>query len=165
MAQAQYWVTPTVVAATIGPTAAGLLQWAAGNGRKPLDFLEQLARVALPHFSRLQHDGHEVAETLSRYASGFVLLSGFWLLVVAVAGRDLVHFTYTDQWLPALPAPMAAAVGAGVLVRTSSLDPARRGVLTAAVMFALYVVAAWLTGASRRAAASRTSPQPHPVGR
>jgi O-antigen/teichoic acid export membrane protein len=256
IAQAQYWVTPTVVAATIGPTAAGMLQWAAGNGRKPLDLLEQLARVALPHFSRLHHDEHEVAETVSRYAGGFILLSGFWLVLVAVAGRDLVRFVYTDRWLPAVPAlvlfagvgtivairlvattalaglghvgligrvtitsavvtviasialvpvlgalgvpigqlvgalvatpwlvaglghnaatrlvrvaasalvPMGASVAAGVLVRMSSLDPARRGVLTASVMFIVYAAATSFTGAYRRAVASRTSPIPHPV--
>jgi len=258
IAQAQYWVTPTVVAATIGPTAAGMLQWAAGNGRKPLDLLEQLARVALPHFSRLHHDEHELAETVSRYAGGFILLSGFWLVLVAVAGRDLVRLIYTDRWLPAVPAlvlfagvgtivairlvattalaglghsgligrvtivsavvtviasvalvpvlgglgvpigqligalvampwlvaglghhaatrlvqvaasalvPMGAAVAAGVLVQMSSLDPARRGVLAAGVMFIVYATATSFTGAYRRAVAERASPKPHPVGR
>lgn len=118
IAQAQYWVTPTVVAATLGPSAAGMLQWAAGNGRKPLDLLEQLARVALPHFSRLHHDEAEVAEAVSRYASGFTLLSGFWLVVVVVAGGDLVRFIYTDRWLPAVPAlVLFAAVGTIVAIR------------------------------------------------
>ena len=118
IAQAQYWVTPTVVAATIGPAAAGLLQWAAGNGRKPLDLLEHLARVSLPHFSRLQHDEREVAEALTRYVGGFALASGFWVIMVAVAGRDLVHFIYTDRWLPALPALVIfATVGVLVAVR------------------------------------------------
>lgn len=118
VAQAQYWVTPTVVAATIGPAAAGLLQWAAGNGRKPLDALEYLARVSLPHFSRLQHDEREVERTLTRYVTGFVLVSSLWLAVLAVAGRDLVHFIYTDRWLPALPAMILfAAVALLVSVR------------------------------------------------
>jgi O-antigen/teichoic acid export membrane protein len=104
VAQAQYWVTPTVVAATIGPAAAGLLQWAAGNARKPLDALEYVARVSLPHFSRLQHDEPEVEETLGRYATGFISVSALWLAVLAIAGRDLVRFIYTERWLAALPA-------------------------------------------------------------
>jgi O-antigen/teichoic acid export membrane protein len=118
IAQAQYWVTPTVVAATIGPAAAGLLQWAAGNGRKPLDVLEQLARVSLPHFSRLQHDERELDVAISRYVSGFTLVSAYWFVLVAVAGRDLVRFVYTDRWLPAVPAlVLFAAVGVIVAVR------------------------------------------------
>jgi PST family polysaccharide transporter len=104
VAQAQYWITPTLVAATLGSAAAGLLQWAAGNGRKPLDLLEYLARVSLPHFSRLQHDAREVAETLSRYLTGFILASALWLVVLAVAGADIVRWIYTDRWLPAVPA-------------------------------------------------------------
>ena len=118
VAQAQYWVTPTVVAATIGPAAAGLLQWAAGNARKPLDALENVARVSLPHFSRLQHDEAEIRETLSRYVAGFVAVSALWLAVVAIAGRDLVHFIYTDRWLSAVPAmTVFAAVALLVAVR------------------------------------------------
>jgi O-antigen/teichoic acid export membrane protein len=115
VAQAQYWVTPTLVAGSIGPAAVGLLQWAAGNGRKPLDVLEYFARVSLPHFSRLQHDEAEVARILSRYVSVFVLICGFWLTVLAIAGRDLVLFVYTDRWLPAVPAMVLFAV-VGLLV-------------------------------------------------
>lgn len=118
VAQAQYWITPTLVAGTLGPAAAGLLQWAAGNGRKPLDVLEYLARVSLPHFSRLQHDEGEVERTLSRYVTGFVLVCGLWLSVLAVAGHDLVVLIYTERWLPAVPAMVLfAAVGLLVSVR------------------------------------------------
>jgi hypothetical protein len=61
--------------------------------------------------------------------------------------------------------PMGAAVAAGVLVQMSSLDPARRGVLAAGVMFIVYATATSFTGAYRRAVAERASPKPHPVGR
>jgi O-antigen/teichoic acid export membrane protein len=118
VAQAQYWIAPTLVAGTIGPAAAGLLQWAAGNGRKPLELLEYLARVSLPHFSRLQHDEGEVERTLVRYVALFVLVCGLWLSVLAVAGRDLVTFVYTVRWLPAVTAMVLfAAVGLLVSVR------------------------------------------------
>jgi PST family polysaccharide transporter len=118
VAQAQYWVTPTIVAATLGPSAAGLLQWAAGNGRKPLDILEYLARVSLPHFSRLQHEAREVEETLSRYLTGFLLVSGLWVVLLALAGTDVVRLIYTERWVPAvLPLVLFAAVGVFVAAR------------------------------------------------
>ena len=115
VAQAQYWVTPTVVAATIGPAAAGLLQWAAGNGRKPLDVLDNVARVSLPHFSRLQHDQREVEASLERYVTGFVLISALWVVVLAVCGRDLVRLVYTERWTSAASA-MALFAGVGLLM-------------------------------------------------
>jgi O-antigen/teichoic acid export membrane protein len=135
VAQAQYWVTPTVVAATIGPSAAGLLQWAAGNGRKPLDVLEYVARVSLPHFSRLQHDEGEVGRTLARYVTGFGLVSALWLAVLVVAGRDLVHIIYTDRWLPALPAMImfagvALLVSIRVIVTTALVGLGRTPLIT-----------------------------------
>ena len=118
VAQAQYWVTPTIVAATLGPAAAGLLQWAAGNGRKPLDILEYLARVSLPHFSRLQHEASEARETLHRYLTGFLLVSALWLAMLAVAGTDVVRLIYTERWVPAvLPLVLFAAVGVFVSAR------------------------------------------------
>lgn len=118
VAQAQYWVTPTIVAVTLGPSAAGLLQWAAGNGRKPLDILEYLARVSLPHFSRLQHEAREVEETLSRYLTGFLLVSGLWLVLLGIAGRDVVRLIYTERWVPAVfPLVLFAAVGVLVSAR------------------------------------------------
>jgi O-antigen/teichoic acid export membrane protein len=115
VAQAQYWIAPTLVAGTIGPAAAGLLQWAAGNGRKPLELLEYFARVSLPHFSRLQHDEREVERTLARYVALFVLACALWLAVLVVAGHDLVAFVYTEQWLPAVTA-MVLFAGVGLLV-------------------------------------------------
>jgi len=40
----------------------------------------------------------------TRYVTGFVLVSGLWLVVLGVAGRDLVRFVYTERWLPAVTA-------------------------------------------------------------
>jgi len=113
--QAQYWVTPTLVAGLIGPEAVGLLQWAAGNGRKPLEVLESVMRVSLPHFSILQDDAREVERLLSRYVVVFALVCGLWLAVLAVAGHDLVLLVYTARWEPAVPALVLFA-GVGLLV-------------------------------------------------
>lgn len=113
--QAQYWVTPTLVATLIGPDAVGLLQWASGNGRKPLEFLENVVRVSFPHFSILQDDAPEVERLLSRYVLVFALVCGLWLAVLAVAGHDLVELVYTARWDPAVPALVLFA-GVGLLV-------------------------------------------------
>jgi O-antigen/teichoic acid export membrane protein len=98
------WVTPTLVAALIGPQAVGLLTWAASLGRKPLEILENVVRVSAPHFARLQADLPEVERVLARYAVACLLLCGLWFSVLAVAAQDLVRLVYTEQWVPAVPA-------------------------------------------------------------
>jgi len=112
--QAQGWVTPTVVGMLAGPAAVGLLHWASGNGRKPLEVVEAVVRVSLSHFARLQHDEREVEETLARYVLAFLLVCGLWLAILAVAGRELVSFVYGEHWLPAVPALVLYAAFATV---------------------------------------------------
>jgi O-antigen/teichoic acid export membrane protein len=98
------WITPTLVASLLGPEAVGLLVWSSTLGRKPLEVLENVVRVALPQFARLQGDIEEVEQVLRRYAVTSLLFCGLWFSVLAVAGHDLVRFVYTEQWLPAMPA-------------------------------------------------------------
>jgi len=102
--QAPRWITPTLVAGLIGPEAVGLVSWAATLGRKPMDMLENVVRVSLPHFARLQHDAPEVERVLMRYAVASLLACGLWFAVIAMAGHDLVALVYTERWLPAMPA-------------------------------------------------------------
>jgi PST family polysaccharide transporter len=108
------WITPTLVAGLIGPEAVGLLTWAATIGRKPFELLENVIRVAQPHFARLQHDADEVEHTLERYVLLSLLLCGLWFAVLLVAGRDLVTLVFTAQWLPALPALLVYAASAAL---------------------------------------------------
>jgi PST family polysaccharide transporter len=97
------WVTPTLVATHIGPEAVGFLMWAASNGRKPLGLIQNVVRVSLPHFSRLQHHPEEVVQALSEYLRWFLLCGGLWWAVMMAAGYDLVAVIYTQKWLPAVP--------------------------------------------------------------
>jgi PST family polysaccharide transporter len=116
-----WWVTPTVVGGLIGPHAVGLLHWAAGIGLKPLEAIENVVRVSLAHFSRLQGDAAEVERILSRYVLGFLAVCGLWFCVLLVAGDDLVRLVYTDRWLPAVPALVlfAALANLGAVRRIS----------------------------------------------
>jgi PST family polysaccharide transporter len=116
--QGQYWVAPTLVAGTIGTTATGLLQWAAGNGKKPIELLQSAVRVSLPHFSLLQHDVRELERILARYVTAFALICGLWLVVLVVAGADLVAFVYGGRWIPAAGS-MAIFAAAGLLTSGS----------------------------------------------
>jgi O-antigen/teichoic acid export membrane protein len=107
------WVTPTLVAMWLGPQAVGYLMWAVANGRRPLILVDNVMRVAFPHFSRIQNDREEVERTLSHYLTYLLLAAGLWTTVMLVAGPLLVRWIYTEKWSPAVPALMLYSVVIG----------------------------------------------------
>ncbi|GIV61831.1 MAG: hypothetical protein KatS3mg044_0697 [Rhodothermaceae bacterium] len=98
------WVTPTLVASLIGADAVGFLMWASSNGRKPRNIIQNVVRVSLPHFSRIQDRSEEVTQILRQYVLYFFVLCGGWLALLASMGYPLVEVIYTAKWLPAVPA-------------------------------------------------------------
>ncbi len=98
------WVTPTLVASLIGADAVGFLMWASSNGRKPLTVVQNVVRVSLPHFSRIQDNLPEVKRILSQYVMYFLVFCGAWFALIAAAGYPVVEIVYTAKWLPAVPA-------------------------------------------------------------
>ena len=112
------WVTPTLVAMWVGPQAVGYLTWSVANGRRPLILVDNVMRVAFPHFSRIQHDRQEVERTLSHYLTYLLLAAGLWTSVMLVAGPLLVRWIYTEKWSPAVPALMlySAALGSDMII-------------------------------------------------
>jgi teichuronic acid exporter len=107
--QAGGWLTPLFVGSLVGPNAVGLLTWASSNGRKPLMVVENVMRVAFPHFSRLQDDRLEVERVLVRYLRPLVLASCAWLAGIVVAAPGLVPAVYGHRWTPAIGALMLFA--------------------------------------------------------
>lgn len=107
------WVTPTLVAMWLGPQAVGYLMWAVANGRRPLILVDNVMRVAFPHFSRIQDDRKEVERTLSQYLTYLLLVAGLWTAVMLVAGPLLVRWIYTEKWSPAVPALMLYSIVLG----------------------------------------------------
>jgi O-antigen/teichoic acid export membrane protein len=105
------WVTPILVGSLIGPQAVGYLTWASSNGKKPLVLVDNVMRVAFPHFSRLQDDADEVQRTIVRYLTWLLLPSGLWFAVIVVSGPSLIDLIYTPKWLPAATA-LALCAGA-----------------------------------------------------
>ncbi len=108
------WVTPTLVAVWVGPQAVGYLMWAISNGRRPLILVDNVVRVAFPHFSRLQDDRKAVERTLSQYLMLLLLIAGLWIAVLMIAGPMLLKWIYTEKWSPAIPGLMIYAAGIGV---------------------------------------------------
>jgi len=110
--QAGGWLTPFVVGRLIGTEAVGYLSWSSSQANKPLVIVENILRVAFPHFARIQDNRSEIERLVSRYLSYLLLLSGLWFVILLLAGPLLVRWIYTEKWLPAVPAMVlyAAAI-------------------------------------------------------
>jgi O-antigen/teichoic acid export membrane protein len=110
-------VPSLVLAVLIGPRAVGYLSWAQNYGSKPLDVVQNVMRVGFSHFSRIQDDRARVEQTIVRYLTFLLPLSGCWFACTATAGPDLVHLVFTQTWAPAVPALIlfAAALNCSVL--------------------------------------------------
>ncbi len=102
--QAGGWLTPVLVGSMLGAAPVGLLTWASSNARKPLMAVESVARVALPHFSRIQDDRREVERVLGRYLHWLLLGSSLWLAAILVSAPGLVPAVYGHKWDSAVPA-------------------------------------------------------------
>jgi PST family polysaccharide transporter len=73
--------------------------------------VDNVVRVAFPHFSRIQDDRKAVERTLSQYFVLLLLIAGLWLAVMVVAGPLLVKWIYTEKWSPAIPALIMYSAG------------------------------------------------------
>ena len=102
--QMQHWVAPTLVAALIGPQAVGYLSWATANAKRPLALVDNVMRVAFPHFSRIQDDKKAVESVLTKYLTMLLMVAGFWFSVILIAGPYMVRWIYTEKWANAIPA-------------------------------------------------------------
>lgn len=98
--EAAGWVIPLISGMSLGPAAVGLLTWASSNGRRPLMIVENVMRVAFPHFSRLQDDREELARQLDLYLKRLLGLSYFWAAMAILLAKPMTVIVYTAKWLP-----------------------------------------------------------------
>jgi len=96
--QAGSWTTPLLVGSVVGPRGVGLLTFASSNARKPLLLVDNVMRVAFPHFSRIQDDRDEVERILVRYLTYLLVPAALWSAAVLIAGPSLVAAIYGTKW-------------------------------------------------------------------
>jgi PST family polysaccharide transporter len=109
--QAAGWIVPLIAGAGLGPAAVGLLTWASSNARRPLIVVENVMRVAFPHFSRLQEDPPALARQVELYFRRLLLLCYSWTFLAFVLGTTVTRIVYTEKWVPAVLALQLFALG------------------------------------------------------
>ena len=88
----------------VGNENLGFFQFAASLAVLPLAVSEIVNRLIFPLGSRLQADKDTFRKIIER-SLVVVSITTLPLLAIALASaREIIHFVYTDKWLPSLPA-------------------------------------------------------------
>lgn len=114
-------VTPLLVGAVSGAAAVGFLNWAFTFSKLPLEFLSDIFRITFPGFSRIQKNRELVKKAVEKslYFSNLILFGA--IAVLAALLKPVIHFVYTDKWLPAMPAFYIHSLGLLVFGINSTL--------------------------------------------
>lgn len=109
--EAAGWIIPLIAGAGLGPAAVGLLTWSSSNGRRPLMIVDNVMRVAFPHFSRLQETPHELSHQVGLYFRRLLLVCYAWAFLGLTMGEIMTEIVYTEKWLPGVLALQLFALG------------------------------------------------------
>lgn len=94
----------TFIAAALGATAVGYINWSIGLAATPLFFVTIVSRVTFPTYARLQHDPRALrtaVEQSIKWVSATVFPGVFMLMALA---PQITQHVYTSKWRPGLPA-------------------------------------------------------------
>jgi O-antigen/teichoic acid export membrane protein len=109
--EAAGWIIPLISGTRLGPSAVGLLTWASSNGRRPLMIVDNVMKVAFPHFSRLQHDPEELGRQMGLYLRRLTFFCYSWGLLGLLLAEPMTKIVYTAKWLPGLLCLQLFALG------------------------------------------------------
>lgn len=88
----------------VGPQNLGYYQFAAGLSVFTLAFSDIINRLIFPVGSRTQQDAGASRKIVENSIMIISLTSLPLAAFIIAAGPQIIHFVYTDRWLPALPA-------------------------------------------------------------
>jgi PST family polysaccharide transporter len=117
-------VIPVAAGTMIGSEAVGFLNWSLETAFFPLTFVDIIARVSFPLYSRLQSAPADFAQALERSVRMAVTIAlGLGAIFLGLS-RALTEIIYSAQWLPAVTMLeiFALVITVGILVNV--LTPA-----------------------------------------
>ena len=102
----------------VGPANLGYFQWAAGFAVFSTFASDIMNRILFPLGARSQMDKQFFRNIIER---SLVIVSATSLplmFLMMAAAPSIIHFVYTDKWLPALPAVYLSLVQMGIIAYT-----------------------------------------------
>lgn len=109
--EAAGWIIPLISGARLGPAAVGLLTWASSNGRRPLMIVDNVMKVAFPHFSRLQGEPEELGRQVGLYLRRLLGFCYAWAVLGMLLAAPMTRIVYTSKWLPGVLCLQLFALG------------------------------------------------------
>ena len=105
----------------VGQENLGYFQFAASLSAFSLAVSDIINRIVFPLGSRLQHNKEFIRSIVERAISIVSATSLPLVSMMLVAVPQIVHFVYTDKWLPAVPALYFGIVQMGIIAYTGIL--------------------------------------------
>lgn len=111
-------VIPVVGGTALGAQSVGFLNWSLQTAFFPLTFVDIIARVSFPLYSRLRDSAAGFAEVLERSMRICITLTLFFAGMFIGLGPELTVIIYSEQWAEAVPLLRlyAATITIGMLV-------------------------------------------------
>lgn len=111
-------IIPLVGGRALGSQAVGYINWSLQTAFFPLTFVDIIARVSFPLYSRLQGSPAAFGEALDRSMRTCITLTMFLSGMFVGIGPELTRIIYSDRWLEAVPLLQiyAATITVGMLV-------------------------------------------------
>jgi O-antigen/teichoic acid export membrane protein len=117
---------PVVAGTMLGSESVGFLNWALETGFFALTFVDIVARVSFPLYSRLQSSPDELARALDGNLRFSIVVSFFLTTMFVSLAPALTEIIYSAQWLPAVDVlrvyALAVALGMLINVLAPALD-------------------------------------------
>ncbi|MDQ3034542.1 MAG: oligosaccharide flippase family protein [Myxococcota bacterium] len=111
-------VIPVVGGTLLGAEAVGYINWSHQTAFFALTFVDIIARVSFPLYSRLHAQGDGLPPALERSLRVCVALTLFFSGMFLGIGEPLTRIIYSESWVPAVPLLhlYAATITVGMLV-------------------------------------------------
>lgn len=100
-------ISRAALGVAVGPAAVGVFDFAVSYIQIPVVAVNSLARVQLPVYARFQASDPMLHTTLRASMRTALLVGVPLLLMLAVAGPEVIPLIYGEKWLPAVPVAWA----------------------------------------------------------
>lgn len=96
-------INPLIVGRVLGSYSVGLLDWSLSVSSLARYVTDNYNRVALSAFSRLQEKEKNLLEFIEKSINYLSIFGLYFTVMILSVGQDMVHYLFTDKWLPGLP--------------------------------------------------------------